>query len=145
MRLVPSFSLSAILLLAAGLHGQDVPKDLVPLQGTWVPAGAVFDGVDVPAELLKERLWVIAGDQLSEVNKGRRERRATLVIDAAKKPAALDVTYVEGDAKGQMGRAIYKLDGDTLTVCMALPGDRPTEFASKSGGGLALMTFKRAK
>jgi hypothetical protein len=44
-----------------------------------------------------------------------------------------------------VGRAIYKVDGDTLTVCMALPGERPTEFAASSGSGLALLTFKRAK
>ena len=136
----------AFLFLGAGLHGQDKPAtDLDKLQGTWVPTSAVFDGTEAPAELLKERLWVITGSQLSELNKGRRESRGTLVLDPTKKPTALDVTYNDGAAKGQMGRAIYKIEGDSLTVCMALPGERPAEFASKRGAGLALMVFKRAK
>jgi uncharacterized protein (TIGR03067 family) len=135
-----------MLFLGNALQGQDKPStDLERLQGTWVPSAAAFDGTDAPAELLKERLWVIAGDQLAELNKGRREGRATLQIDAAKPPAALDVTYTDGPAKGQTGRAIYKIEGDLLTVCMALPGDRPVEFASKRGEGLALLVFKRAK
>ncbi len=145
MHRLPQSAAVAILLLS-GVHGQEKPaSDLDRLQGTWVPSSAVFDGTEAPAELLKDRLWVIAGTQLSELNKDRRESRATLTLDAAKKPAALDVAYTDGAAKGQLGRAIYKIDGEVLTVCMALPGERPTEFASKRGGGLALLVFKRAK
>ncbi len=146
MRHTSSLATLAVLLLAGSLSGQGKPAtDLDKLQGTWVPSSAVFDGAEFSTDQLKERLWVIAGDQLSELNKGRRERRATLVVDGAKKPASLDVAYNDGDAKGLMGRAIYKLDGDSLTVCMAVPGQRPTEFASKRGDGLALLVFKRAK
>src|ERR1700732_2816891 len=109
MRHKSLFTSVAILCLSAALRGQEKPAtDLDRLQGTWVPSSAVFDGTEAPAELLKERLWVIAGNQLSELNKERRESRATLALDAAKKPAALDVTYTEGAAKGQSGRAIYK-------------------------------------
>jgi uncharacterized protein (TIGR03067 family) len=146
MRCVPLLAPLAILLLHSALRGQDKPPtDLDRLQGTWVPSSAVLDGAEAPADLLKDRQWVIAGNQLSELNKERRERRATLVVDGTKKPAAFDMAYIDGDAKGLMGRAIYKLDGDSLTVCMALPGERPTEFASKRGSGLALLVFKRAK
>ena len=146
MRRLPPFAAVAILLIGSGLRGQDKQaSDLDRFQGTWVPSSAVFDGLEAPADLLKDRLWVIAGTQLSELNKDRRESRATLTLDAAKKPSALDVTYTEGAAKGQIGRSIYKIEGDVLTVCMALPGERPTEFVSKRGGGLSLLVFKRAK
>ena len=142
-----SIAVAAILLFVAVLPGQDKPvTDLDRLQGTWVPASAVFDGTEAPAEILKDLLWVIADNELSELNKGRRESRAKLALDAAKKPAAFDVTYTEGVAKGHTGHSIYKIEGDVLTVCMsALPGERPTEFASKRGDGSSLLVFKRAK
>jgi uncharacterized protein (TIGR03067 family) len=138
--------LFSLFFLVPNVRGQEkLPPDLDKLQSTWIPSSAMFDGASAPAEVLKERLWVIAGDQLSELNKGRRERKATLLLDPAKKPAAFDLTYTEGDAKGQTGHGIYKIDGDTLTVCMALPGERPKDFTTKRGDGLALLVFKRAK
>ena len=147
MRGVLSLTTVALLSLGTGLRGQDKPAtDLDKLQGTWVPTSAVFGGAEARPELLKDRLWVITGDQLAELNKGRRESRATLTVDGAKKPAAIDVAYIDGMAKGVMLRGIYKIEGDMLTVCTdTLPGERPTEFVSKSGSGTALMVFKRAK
>ena len=51
-----------------------------------------------------------------------------------------------GDLKGQTSLAIYELVGDTLRICRAAPGKaRPTEFASKPGSGLTLMSYQRAK
>lgn len=39
---------------------------------------------------------------------------------------------------------IYELRGDTLVLCYSIPGEpRPTEFASKAGTRLQLVTLKR--
>jgi uncharacterized protein (TIGR03067 family) len=136
----------AILVLVPEMDIQAKPSsDLDKLKGTWLPSSAMFDGAAAPPEVLKDRAWVIAGNQLAEMNNGRRERKATLVVDAAKEPATLDVAYSEGEAKGLTGRGIWKLEGDTLTVCLAVSGDRPTQFATKRGDGLALLVFQRAK
>jgi uncharacterized protein (TIGR03067 family) len=120
---------------------------LDPLQGTWLPLDGTFDGVAAPAEVLKDRQWVIRGDQLEEIVKGRRENRATLKVDTTPKNWAIDVTYTEGQARGLSGTGIYQMDksGDTLVVCLMLPGERPTEFTAMRGSGRALLVFKRAK
>ena len=40
----------------------------------------------------------------------------------------------------------YEVDKDTLRSCIVPPGkDRPTEFVTKSGSGIYLFSYKRAK
>jgi uncharacterized protein (TIGR03067 family) len=40
--------------------------------------------------------------------------------------------------------AIYEIDGDRLTYCVAPPGKpRPTEFVTKKGDGYTLVSLKR--
>jgi uncharacterized protein (TIGR03067 family) len=115
------------------------------MQGTWLPKDGTFDGAAAPPEVLRDRQWVIRGDQLEEIVKGRRENRATIKLDATQKPAAMDLVYTEGQGRGQTGSGIYQMDSDTLVVCMIVPGTRPTEFAAPRGTGRALLVFKRAK
>jgi hypothetical protein len=52
----------------------------------------------------------------------------------------------EGPNKGKTIPAIYERDGDTLRVCYNLSGkNRPTEFKTKAGAQLFLVTCKREK
>jgi hypothetical protein len=43
-------------------------------------------------------------------------------------------------------RAIWKLDGDTLTECESAPdGERPTDFTAPAGSGRTVWVLQRVK
>ena len=68
-------------------------------------------------------------------------------LDPSKSPKEIDITLLEkfGGKDGFRMTGIYKLDGDTLTVCRTVSPDyeRPKEF--KVAEGHVLIVFKRAE
>jgi uncharacterized protein (TIGR03067 family) len=66
-------------------------------------------------------------------------RQATAKIDATKKPKEIEL--VVGKGKAFLG--IYKLEGETLTLCIGDQKTRPTEFESKKGR--LLIQYKKHK
>ncbi len=49
-----------------------------------------------------------------------------------------------GPNRGERVLGIYKLDDDTLTICMAAAGEsRPGEFKAEKGSTCTLRTFRR--
>ena len=72
---------------------------------------------------------------------------AEFKLDPAKKPAEIDVV-IKVDSSGLRWSGIYKLEGDTLTICWAQnekDETRPTDFTSKQGDGRVLFVYKRVK
>jgi uncharacterized protein (TIGR03067 family) len=133
MRIFASlFTLLAVVALAAlGLLvgatsqalGDDKPQSelLKPFQGTWATDG---DGIDAK--------WIFDGEKLKATVNGTDYTCKVKVDTEAKPNPTLDLAIEEGpeETKGKTSKAIYKLDGEKLTVCLSIPGkDRPKEFA----------------
>jgi RNA polymerase sigma factor (sigma-70 family) len=122
---------------------QEVRTDKELLQGKWDITEVVSDGMatdnlkDVQAVFEKERFSLVGPA-------GKREFRFKL--DPAKKPKAIDLAALDGEFKDKSARAIYHLEGDSLRLCMPneITDNRPTEFVSKEGSKLLLMTLKRS-
>jgi RNA polymerase sigma factor (sigma-70 family) len=127
----------------------DAPKDndKDKVQGTWYTVSVESHGMKIPEDriLAKDVRLVVKGERwtLTEA-KGDADKEFTVTLDPAKKPKAIDYVYNTGEHKGKTSQGIYELDGDTLRVCVAEPGDpRPTKF--DGGGARTLEVFKREK
>lgn len=113
------------------------------IQGTWLPSAAELGGKIFPDEVRKTIRLVVKDDRYT-VTVGAEVDQGTLKLNPSAQPKALDITGTEGPNKGRTILAIYERDGDTLQVCYDLSGrSRPTEFKTRAGTQLFLVTYKR--
>jgi uncharacterized protein (TIGR03067 family) len=122
-------------------------EDQKKLQGTWTAIKTERNGK--PADDVVGNRLMIMGTRFQIRSKDNKPLYAgTYRLNPSAKPAACDFEHTEGALKGNVWKAIYALDGDTLTTCDNAPDldkARPTAFEAKSGSGYILITFQRAK
>jgi uncharacterized protein (TIGR03067 family) len=123
----------------------DKKTDNEKLQGTWKVVSGESEGKEAPIDELKQATWVFKGDKLI-VTKATESHESDYKIDPTQKPKTIDVTPRQGpeEEKDKTFPGIYQLDGDTLKLCMNGPDmERPTEFVTKEGTRLMLLSLKR--
>jgi uncharacterized protein (TIGR03067 family) len=138
------------LAVAVGAPGvKEVPKKEPSLVGEWVGEKATAGGKDrpVPAGGIK---FTFTADGKFTVHEGKREKpdEGTYKADTKKDPAEIDIFPPAEKAGRGTVRGIFKVEGDTLTLCFAGGKDdaqRPTKFESPADSNVMLMTLKRAK
>jgi uncharacterized protein (TIGR03067 family) len=130
-------------LVIAAPARKDPPKVDTPSPlGRWSVESALFAGTPLP----KPELTITFGAD------GKYETRApggdakvsgTFTFDPKKDPPELDVT--EPTNAGKVSPSIYKIDGDTLTICSSTDGERPRVFDAPAGSKFVLLVLKRIK
>src|SRR5262249_16780294 len=119
--------------------------DAIAIQGAWGYATLELDGKAIPEQSLGGSKLEIAGNKFTSTT-GEVVYKGTVKLDATQKPKTIDLMFTEGPEKGNTALGIYELNGDTWRICLTVTAkERPKEFATKSGSGLALETLKRKK
>ena len=103
---------------------------------------------EIPKDKLPRTTYVLHADGKVTAQTPEGETLATLTVDPAKNPKTLDFVLESGEAKGKKQYAIYKLEGDKMTI-FATPqgspeGDRPRDFTAKDTEA-RLLVFERVK
>lgn len=143
--------LVAVALSVAADRRKEAADEAKKFIGTWTLVSAEFGGATMPAEETKMIRLVFSSGKRYTYKKGSTSHKGTFEPDPTVSPSALDIRAndtisKELKDKGKTYRCIYELEGDTLKIRLALPGeDRPREFASTPGNRQCLQVWKRVK
>jgi uncharacterized protein (TIGR03067 family) len=145
---------TAALVFVAGVAGADdaaAKRMLKDLEGSYTPVSMTRAGEAAPADVMKAATFQIEGDTFTvRFNKDGKEegKRATIVLDPAQKPTAIDLTPKDGPDAGKPMLGILKVEKDTVTICwtdQAGKAERPKDFSSTKENGNLLIVLKKAR
>jgi len=129
--------LSAAVAAVAACAGANQPPSV---DGDWTIASATLSGTAVPLMALQGHLQMSGGTYVFQNDTG------SFKIDGRAVPWRIDVHGIHGPNAGKTIPAIFRMDGDTLTICYDLSGRvHPQAFRSDSGTQLFLVRYTRAK
>jgi uncharacterized protein (TIGR03067 family) len=136
---------AAFVLASLAVATAQPADDMKAAAGKWAVSKATLGGKDI-TKAFKGVELLLAADGAYTLTIGGETDKGTVKVDPAKTPKEMDILGKEGPNKGKTIKTIYKLDGDTMTVCYELgDGPRPTAFESKAGTKQFLAEYKRAK
>lgn len=124
-RMLPGVLVVCFLVAAEGADPSK--KDLEKMQGDWACTAMNLGGYQMPDDDAQAYFRTMKGDTYSVFRFSKVSGTGTLKLDATKDPKTIDATPEGGKTPPVAG--IYKIEGDTLTLCLAPPGKpRPTKF-----------------
>ena len=135
----------ALLPTGAAAQTAAAKKELARFQGTWRLVAREIEGKKATPGAVKaaDATLTFKGAEVTFRSQGEDIWTATLKLDPTRSPKRIEVTQLTGPEKGKTGKAIYKLEGDRLTVCFSF-ADLPTDFTTEDTDR-ALVVYQREK
>lgn len=137
-------TLIGALLLGSVALAEKPASPLTPFQGTWAVVSITNDGKEAPEDAAQRLVLVVKNNERMVKDGDEVKSKATFTVDATKEPKQIEVTVSDGPLAGKTYPGIYEFKGDRLTICLALEGDRPTEFTAKEGSKRLLQVYSKA-
>jgi len=138
-RLVTPCLAFALALFALTVYAQDAAA---PLQGRWVVTGGEHNGK--PMNTLNGGVMTVTGTAFEIRTASGNMLKGTLKLDAAKRPAQMDMIHADGTE----WEAIYEATGDTFRLNYVVKGEkdpRPAAFATSDTTEESIVVLQREK
>lgn len=136
--------LTALLIIAPDVLAANAATERGRLQGAWTAVAAQRNGAAAD-DLVGHRLE-FAHEQFRISQAGKTLYGGSYTIDPSVAPVQIDFRHDEGEVQGKRWAGIYRIEGNTLTICdnaANLAAPRPKDFAAPSGSGYVCLTFRR--
>src|SRR5262245_29817802 len=135
-------TMTVLALLVAAPGAKDPPKKEQTIVGEWAHESVVAGGQVGPTTGMT---ITFTGDGTMTIKRADREKAEVVPykIDPTKNLPQIDIPNERPKVPLLVG--IFKVNGDSLTICFTPGGERPTEFRSSEGTTTALMYFRRVK
>ncbi|MBZ5557272.1 MAG: TIGR03067 domain-containing protein [Acidobacteriia bacterium] len=118
---------------------------VTPLEGDWKMVSGVFNGAALADNMVEWCRRTTRGGLTTVMAGPQTMVKATFTLDTSTHPHAIDYVNLAGASRGKSQAGIFEIAGGELRICMAAPGKpRPTAFASKSGDGRSMTSWKRS-
>jgi uncharacterized protein (TIGR03067 family) len=117
---------------------------LKKLKGTW--RLVEVDGQSIPEDAAEVRRLILTPTAYGEKTGDLEDVDGSCWIDPLAEPPALTFTPKTGPDAGKPRPGIYRLEGKTLTICLACPGQpRPTSFIPQPDSQQVLVYRREGK
>lgn len=141
-----AFGLAAVHATTADPKDSDNRKEGADkLVGTWMVVGGEVDGKPSPEEKIKGSMMTVDKKSIKLTDKDDKQLWVlNYKTDDMATPHRISMTVEAGTDNGKSAEGIYKIDGDTLTICYGLPGaERPKDFKTTTGSKENCFVLKR--
>ncbi|HYH66992.1 MAG TPA: TIGR03067 domain-containing protein [Urbifossiella sp.] len=121
--------------------------DTAALQGEWTVVSVEHQG-QVITEVAKRGLksFIFDGSKVIQAGEDGRTSAATYTLDPLQMPKAIDLTLLDAPPKARPMPGVYRLEGDTLRLCINEHGQgRPPDFQTTGRDKLITYVLERPK